>query len=137
MEYAFGFVPYCPTWRHLRRQFNINFRPTELAQSNNERPTAFFAICWLPRTSSPSISGSESSCHLLLRLYRFDSGRKVWLDKSSYQPPMGSTCSPKEIHSWRTQRICYAQWRSHRPAPSLIRSLGVFTTSFPNRRSIF
>jgi cytochrome P450 len=30
MEYIIGLVPYGPTWRHLRREFHINFLPTQL-----------------------------------------------------------------------------------------------------------
>ena len=30
MEYMIGFIPYGPTWRHLRREFHINFLPTRL-----------------------------------------------------------------------------------------------------------
>jgi hypothetical protein len=30
MDFNIGFLPYGPTWRHLRREFHINFLPTEL-----------------------------------------------------------------------------------------------------------
>lgn len=30
MDFNIGFLPYGPTWRHLRREFHINFSPTEL-----------------------------------------------------------------------------------------------------------
>ena len=29
MDFNIGFLPYGPAWRHLRREFHINFLPTE------------------------------------------------------------------------------------------------------------
>ena len=30
LDWAIGFIPYGPTWRHLRRQVHINILPTKL-----------------------------------------------------------------------------------------------------------
>ena len=30
MDFNIGFLPYGPAWRHLRREFHINFLPTEM-----------------------------------------------------------------------------------------------------------
>jgi len=30
MDFNIGFLPYGPTWRHLRREFHINFQPIDL-----------------------------------------------------------------------------------------------------------
>jgi hypothetical protein len=46
MEYAIGFEPHGPTWRHLRRQFHINFLPTQMEES---RPVEQRAVHGLPR----------------------------------------------------------------------------------------